>query len=65
MAREITDADRDFAAADIDIWKTLFGELAATRALLIKVILRVPQATSDGSLREGSFLDLLRPGTAP
>ncbi len=65
MAREITDADRDFAAADIDIWKTLFGELAATRAPLIKAILRVPQATSDGSLREGSFLDLLRPGTAP
>jgi hypothetical protein len=59
---EITEAGRDFAAADIDTSKTLFGELAAARAPLIKAILRALHATSDGSLREGFFLDLLRRG---
>ena len=59
---EITQAGRDFADADIDTSKTLFGELAAARAPLIKAILRALHATSDGSLREGFFLDLLRRG---
>ena len=59
---EITDVGRDFAAADIDTSKTLFGELIAARAPLMKAILRALRATGDGSLREGFFLDLLRRG---
>jgi NitT/TauT family transport system ATP-binding protein len=59
---QITEWGREFAAADIDSSKNLFGELAAAHAPLIKAILRALRATSDGSLREGFFLDLLRRG---
>jgi NitT/TauT family transport system ATP-binding protein len=59
---EITDAGREFARADIDTSKKLFGELIAERAPLIKAILRALRATEDGTLREGFFLDLLRRG---
>ena len=59
---EITDAGREFAEADIDASKKLFGELIAERAPLIKAILRALRATNDGTLREGFFLDLLRRG---
>ena len=59
---EITDAGREFARADIDTSKKLFGELIAERAPLIKAILRALNATDDGTLREGFFLDLLRRG---
>jgi NitT/TauT family transport system ATP-binding protein len=59
---EITDAGREFATGDIDTSKTLFGELISARAPLIKAILRALQATTDGTLREGFFLDLLRRG---
>ena len=40
----------------------MFGQLASERAPLIKAILRALQATNDGTLREGFFLDLLRRG---
>jgi len=59
---EITDAGREFATADIDASKMLFGKLAAERAPLIKAILNGLRATADGTLREGFFLDLLRRG---
>ena len=59
---EITDAGREFARADIDTSKKLFGELIAEHAPLIKAILRALNATEDGTLREGFFLDLLRRG---
>ena len=59
---EITDFGREFARADIDTSKKLFGELIAERAPLIKAILRALRATEDGTLREGFFLDLLRRG---
>ena len=59
---EITDAGREFAEADINASKKLFGELIAERAPLIKAILRALHATNDGTLREGFFLDLLRRG---
>jgi NitT/TauT family transport system ATP-binding protein len=59
---EITDAGREFARADIDTSKKLFGELIAERAPLIKAIQRALRATQDGTLREGFFLDLLRRG---
>ena len=59
---EITDIGREFARADIDTSKKIFGELIAERAPLIKAILRALRATEDGTLREGFFLDLLRRG---
>jgi NitT/TauT family transport system ATP-binding protein len=59
---EITDAGREFATADINSSKMLFGKLAAEHAPLIKAILNGLRATADGTLREGFFLDLLRRG---
>jgi NitT/TauT family transport system ATP-binding protein len=59
---QVTEVGREFAAADIDASKFLFGELIATRAPLINAILRALRATVDGTLREGFFLDLLRRG---
>jgi NitT/TauT family transport system ATP-binding protein len=59
---EITDQGRQFAVADIDTSKTLFGAAAAERVPLIKAILKALNTTSDGNLREGFFLDLLRRG---
>jgi NitT/TauT family transport system ATP-binding protein len=58
----LTDAGREFAAADIDASKILFGKLISERAPLIKAIMRALHATTDGNLREGFFLDLLRRG---
>ena len=59
---EITDVGREFARADIDTSKKIFGDLIAEHAPLIKAILRALRATEDGTLREGFFLDLLRRG---
>jgi NitT/TauT family transport system ATP-binding protein len=59
---KITDAGREFATADINASKALFGQLISARAPLIKAILRALHATTDGTLREGFFLDLLRRG---
>jgi NitT/TauT family transport system ATP-binding protein len=59
---EITEVGREFATADIDASKTLFGKLASERAPLIKAICKGLHATTDGTLREGFFLDLLRRG---
>ena len=56
------DSGREFARADIDTSKKLFGHVIAERAPLIKAILRALHATNDGTLREGFFLDLLRRG---
>jgi NitT/TauT family transport system ATP-binding protein len=57
---EITEQGREFATADIDSSKMLFGKLAAERVPLIKAIVNGLHATADGTLREGFFLDLLR-----
>ena len=59
---EITDSGSEFARADIDTSKKLFGGVIAERAPMIKAILRALRATNDGTLREGFFLDLLRRG---
>jgi NitT/TauT family transport system ATP-binding protein len=59
---EITDLGREFATGDIDSSKIMFGEVISERAPLIKAIMRALQATADGILREGFFLDLLRRG---
>ena len=59
---EITDQGREFATADIDTSKALFGRLISERAPLIKAVMGALRATTDGTLREGFFLDLLRRG---
>jgi NitT/TauT family transport system ATP-binding protein len=59
---EITEQGREFATGDIDASKTLFGKLASERVPLIKAICKGLHATTDGTLREGFFLDLLRRG---
>jgi NitT/TauT family transport system ATP-binding protein len=58
----ITDIGRAYAAADIDTGKQLFARAAADHAPLIGAIVKALEATGDGSLREGFFLDLLRRG---
>jgi NitT/TauT family transport system ATP-binding protein len=59
---ELTEQGREFATADIDASKNLFGKLASERVPLIKAIVKGLNATTDGTLREGFFLDLLRRG---
>ena len=59
---EVTEQGREFATGDIDASKTLFGKLASERVPLIKAIVKGLNATADGNLREGFFLDLLRRG---
>jgi NitT/TauT family transport system ATP-binding protein len=59
---EITDLGREFATGDIDASKILFGRVISERAPLIKAIVNALRATTDGILREGFFLDLLRRG---
>lgn len=58
----ITDEGRAFAVADIDTGKELFAQAAAQRAPLIRAIVKALRTTTDGSLREGFFLDVLRRG---
>jgi NitT/TauT family transport system ATP-binding protein len=58
----VTEEGREFAAADIDSTKQLFAGLASRRAPLVRAIVQALAATTDGSLREGFFLDLLRRG---
>ncbi|MFF4409931.1 nitrate/sulfonate/bicarbonate ABC transporter ATP-binding protein [Streptomyces sp. NPDC001262] len=58
----ITDAGREFSAADILTSKKLFARHAATRAPLIRAIVQALAATEGHTLREGFFLDLLRRG---
>ncbi len=59
---EITEQGREFATGNIDASKTLFGKLASERVPRIKAIVKGLNATADGNLREGFFLDLLRRG---
>ena len=57
---QITEAGRQFVAADILTSKQRFAELAVERAPLVRAIHRALEATSDGTLRDRFFLDLLR-----
>jgi NitT/TauT family transport system ATP-binding protein len=66
---EVTDADlnilddgRVFVAADILESKRIFARRARERAPLVRAICRALEATRDGTLGEGFFLDLLRRG---
>jgi NitT/TauT family transport system ATP-binding protein len=58
----ITEAGREFTAADILTSKQLFAQMAARRAPLVRAIVQALAATEDHKLREDLFLDLLRRG---
>jgi NitT/TauT family transport system ATP-binding protein len=57
---EITDAGREFSAADILKSKELFAQHAYEHAPLVRAICNALAATTDGNLNERFFLDLLR-----
>jgi NitT/TauT family transport system ATP-binding protein len=59
---EITEEGRTFVEADILTSKEIFGRQACERAPLVRAICRSLEATKDGTLGEGFFLDLLRRG---
>ncbi|MDF0532420.1 nitrate/sulfonate/bicarbonate ABC transporter ATP-binding protein [Tsukamurella sp. 8F] len=57
---EITDTGREFVAASITGAKEVFAEHVRRRAPLVRTIVRALESSSDGSLRLGFFVDLLR-----
>ena len=66
---EVDDADLQitvdggvFVAADISESKQIFAQRARERAPLVRSVCNALEATNDGSLGEGFFLDLLRRG---
>jgi NitT/TauT family transport system ATP-binding protein len=58
----VTDDGRVFVAADILESKQIFARKARERAPLVRAICNALEATKDGNLGEGFFLDLLRRG---
>ncbi len=58
----VTDDGRVFVAADILESKQIFARKARERAPLVRAICSALEATKDGNLGEGFFLDLLRRG---
>ncbi|WP_329564913.1 ABC transporter ATP-binding protein [Kitasatospora sp. NBC_01266] len=58
----ITEAGREFTAADILTSKLLFARNAARRAPLVRAVVQSLAATEEHKLREDFFLDLLRRG---
>ena len=59
---ELTAEGKAFVEADILTSKKLFATAAATRAPLVRAIVRALETTKDGTLSERFFLDLLRDG---
>ena len=59
---KLTDDGRSFAAGDIDTAKSIFARQAKARAPLVRAICNSLAATSDGTLSEDFFLDMLRRG---
>ncbi|HME63840.1 MAG TPA: AAA-associated domain-containing protein, partial [Streptosporangiaceae bacterium] len=59
---ELTAEGKAFVEADILTSKKLFATAAATRAPLVRAIVRALETTKDGTLSERFFLDLLRGG---
>jgi NitT/TauT family transport system ATP-binding protein len=57
---QITDAGREITAADILTSKEIFAEHAYEHAPLVRAICNSLAATTDGTLSERFFLDLLR-----
>jgi len=64
VSTELTDDGRSFAAGDIDTAKSIFARQAKARAPLVPAICNNLEATSDGTLSEDFFLDMLRSGFA-
>jgi NitT/TauT family transport system ATP-binding protein len=62
---ELTSVGKEFTAADIQTSKQIFATQVRTRAPLVRTICKALGASSDGSLRAGFFLDLLRRGFGP
>ena len=58
----LTDDGRSLAAGDIDTAKSIFARQAKARAPLVRAICNSLEATSDGTLSEDFFLDMLRSG---
>jgi NitT/TauT family transport system ATP-binding protein len=58
----VTDDGRVFVAADILESKQIFARKARERAPLVRAICKALEATKDGNLGEGFFLDVLRRG---
>ncbi len=58
----ITEDGTRFDDASIQDAKPIFAELAGQRAPLVRTIIRALRSSSDGRLRSGFFLDLLRRG---
>ncbi|MFI6169525.1 AAA-associated domain-containing protein [Nocardia sp. NPDC051052] len=61
----LTDVGTRFTTADIQESKRIFAEQARHRAPLVRTICKGLTGSSDGSLRAGFFLDLLRRGFGP
>lgn len=59
---ELTHEGKELAAADILTSKQLFARQAARHAPLVRAITQALSATSDHTLREGFFIDVLRRG---
>jgi NitT/TauT family transport system ATP-binding protein len=59
---ELTDEGHRFVEADINTSKAIFAHQAQTRAPLVRAICSSLESTSDGTLGEGFFFDLLRRG---
>jgi NitT/TauT family transport system ATP-binding protein len=59
---ELTPEGKAIVEADILTSKKLFAAAAATRAPLVRAIVRALETTKDGTLSERFFLDLLRRG---
>lgn len=62
---ELTATGGEFTTADIQSSKRIFAEQARTRAPLVRTISTALGRSSDGNLRAGFFLDLLRRGFGP
>ncbi|BBY67614.1 ABC transporter ATP-binding protein [Mycolicibacterium helvum] len=62
---ELSPTGQEFTTADIQTSKQIFAAQARQRAPLVRTICRALATSSDGSLRAGFFLDLLRRGFGP
>lgn len=60
----LTAAGKEFTTADIQRSKQLFAAQARDRAPLVRTICTALASSSDGNLRAGFFLDLLRRGVS-
>jgi NitT/TauT family transport system ATP-binding protein len=58
----LTKTGKEFTTADIQRSKQLFAQQARHRAPLVRTICKALATSSDGNLRAGFFLDLLRRG---